>query len=89
MLFMEGSGRLARVHGPFVSDEEVEAVANFLRQQGEPEYDDSVTIEPETETGNGGGGGGFDGEGSLYDQAVALVAREARLLPHSFNGTYA
>ena len=78
MLFMEGSGRLARVHGPFVSDEEVEAVANFLRQQGEPEYDDSVTIEPETETGNGGGGGGFDGEGSLYDQAVALVAREGK-----------
>ena len=78
MLFMEGSGRLARVHGPFVSDEEVEAVANFLRQQGEPEYDDSVTIEPESETGNGGVGGGFDGEGSLYDQAVALVAREGK-----------
>ena len=80
MLFMEGSGRLARVHGPFVSDEEVEAVANFLRQQGEPEYDDSVTIEPESEAGNGGGGGAgmLDGEGSLYDQAVALVAREGK-----------
>ena len=77
MLFMQGSGRLARVHGPFVSDAEVEAVANFLRQQGEPEYDDSVTTETENETGDGGAGM-LDGAGSLYDQAVILVAREGK-----------
>ena len=47
MLFMEGGGRVVRVHGPFVDDGEVEAVANFLRQQGEPEYDDRVVEEVE------------------------------------------
>ena len=85
MLYMEGGGRIVRVHGPFVSDVEVEEVANFLRQQGEPVYDDSVTEEVETDAsgpgnGNGGNGGngGADGEASLYDQAVALVAREGK-----------
>ncbi|NCW31418.1 MAG: cell division protein FtsK, partial [Alphaproteobacteria bacterium] len=47
MLFMEGGGRVVRVHGPFVEDGEVESVANFLRQQGEPEYDDRVVEEAE------------------------------------------
>ena len=42
MLFMEGGGRVVRVHGPFVDDREVEEVANFLRQQGEPDYNESV-----------------------------------------------
>ena len=78
MLFMEGGGRVVRVHGPFVDDGEVEAVANFLRQQGEPEYDDRVVEEVEI-----GGDGASDGAmpsngGSLYEQAVALVVREQK-----------
>ncbi|MGB2457371.1 MAG: DNA translocase FtsK, partial [Candidatus Puniceispirillaceae bacterium] len=78
MLFMEGGGRVVRVHGPFVDDGEVEAVANFLRQQGEPEYDDRVVEEVEI-----GGDGAGDGTvpsngGSLYEQAVALVVREQK-----------
>ncbi|MGB1106163.1 MAG: DNA translocase FtsK 4TM domain-containing protein, partial [Candidatus Puniceispirillaceae bacterium] len=47
MLLMEGGGRVMRVHGPFVSDNEVEAVANFLRKQGEPDYNDKVVAEEE------------------------------------------
>ena len=43
MLYMAGGGRVTRVHGPFVSDEEVEDVVRHLRAQGEPEYNDSVT----------------------------------------------
>ena len=43
MLFMHGGGRITRVHGPFVSDEEVEEVVAFLREQGEPAYLDDVT----------------------------------------------
>ena len=78
MLFMEGGGRVVRVHGPFVDDGEVESVANFLRQQGEPEYDDRVVEEVESgvdlsETGQGTANGG-----SLYEQAVALVVREQK-----------
>ena len=82
MLFMEGGGRIVRVHGPFVDDHEVEAVANFLRQQGEPDYNDLVT----EETDNGGsfpGGAesfasGMPTGNSLYDQAIALVIREQK-----------
>ena len=75
---MEGGGRVVRVHGPFVDDGEVEAVANFLRQQGEPEYDDRVVEEVEI-GGDGAGDGAMPSNGSsLYEQAVALVVREQK-----------
>ena len=75
---MEGGGRVVRVHGPFVDDGEVEAVANFLRQQGEPEYDDRVVEEVEI-VGDGAGEGTVSiNGGSLYEQAVALVVREQK-----------
>ncbi len=77
MLFMEGGGRIVRVHGPFVSDKEVESVTAFLRQQGEPEYDDSVTVEADA-SGGMDDGGMSDGDGSLYDQAVELIRRERK-----------
>ncbi|MEA2739643.1 MAG: segregation ATPase FtsK/SpoIIIE, family [Acetobacteraceae bacterium] len=83
MLFMQGGGRITRVHGPFVSDDEVEKVVAFLREQGEPAYLDDVT---EPVEGNGGDGdpllsgiaGASDGDKSLFDQAVAVVAREGK-----------
>jgi S-DNA-T family DNA segregation ATPase FtsK/SpoIIIE len=80
MLFMESGGRVQRVHGPFVSDTEVEAVVKFLKRQGVPEYLEEVTAEPETidgdigSPGDGGGGGGDE----LYQEAVAIVLREQR-----------
>ena len=87
MLYMAGGGRITRVHGPFVGDLEVEDVVRHLRAQGEPVYVDEVTSLFEDEaasapsgggSGNGLGGGGFDGETALFDQAVALVAREGK-----------
>jgi S-DNA-T family DNA segregation ATPase FtsK/SpoIIIE len=78
MLFMEGGGRVVRVHGPFVDDGEVEAVANFLRQQGEPEYDDRVVEEVEIGGDGAGDGTVSSNGGSLYEQAVALVVREQK-----------
>ena len=81
MLFMAGGGRIMRIHGPFVSDREVEAVVGFLKTQGEPDYNDAV-LEDDPEQGGfdallGGGGNGDSGD-QLYDQAVALVARERK-----------
>ena len=80
MLFMAGAGRITRVHGPFVSDDEVEDVVAFLKEQGEPEYLDAVTEEDDSDpllpTGNGNGNDSGD---SLYDEAVALVAREGKV----------
>jgi DNA segregation ATPase FtsK/SpoIIIE, S-DNA-T family len=80
MLFMQGGGRITRVHGPFVSDDEVEKVVEFLREQGEPAYLEEVT-EPADDDGSAmlpGLGMGGDGERGLYDQAVSVVAREGK-----------
>ncbi|MEE9139447.1 MAG: DNA translocase FtsK 4TM domain-containing protein [Alphaproteobacteria bacterium] len=77
MLYMVTGGRIIRVHGPLVRDDEVEAVVNFLKRQGEPTYVEAVTQEEE-EAGLGleaaGGGAGDE----LYDEALALVAREGK-----------
>ncbi|MFT5180170.1 MAG: S-DNA-T family DNA segregation ATPase FtsK/SpoIIIE [Alphaproteobacteria bacterium] len=80
MLYMAGGGRITRVHGPFVSDTEVESLVAFLKAQGEPDYIDDVT----EDDGAANGLPGFDPAGDnssgdeLYDQAVALVAREQK-----------
>jgi S-DNA-T family DNA segregation ATPase FtsK/SpoIIIE len=81
MLHMAGGGRISRVHGPFVSDQEVEDVVAFLREQGEPHYVDEVTeVDEDDAEGLASGllGGNTDGEASLYDQAVALVTHERK-----------
>ena len=78
MLYMAGGGKIARVHGPFVSDGEVEEVVRHLRAQGQPAYIESVTDEPEGEGGPGGEGGEEPESDQLYDQAIALVARERK-----------
>ena len=80
MLYMAGGGKIARVHGPFVSDGEVEEVVRHLRAQGAPAYIDAVTDDPEGEAEAAGlPGGGEEGESDqLYDQAIALVARERK-----------
>ena len=81
MLYMAGGGKIARVHGPFVSDTEVEEVVRHLRAQGAPSYIESVTNDPDAEEGGPGlpGEGGEEGESDqLYDQAIALVARERK-----------
>ncbi len=77
MLFMEGGGRITRIHGPFVSDEEVESVVNFLKRQGDPEYDDEIVIEREENNINIQDVKS-NGNDDLYDQAVSLVARERK-----------
>jgi S-DNA-T family DNA segregation ATPase FtsK/SpoIIIE len=80
MLYMAGGGRITRLHGPFVSDQEVEAVAKFLREQGQPQYLDEVTAGgDEDEDGGEANYGGGEGSGNdLYDQAVAVVTRDGK-----------
>jgi S-DNA-T family DNA segregation ATPase FtsK/SpoIIIE len=84
MLSMAAGGRIMRAHGPFVSDEEVERVVSFLKEQAEPDYLDGVLddVEPEP-SGKRGGKGAIDGAGelsgeSLYDAAVDIVIKERR-----------
>jgi DNA segregation ATPase FtsK/SpoIIIE, S-DNA-T family len=80
MLFMQGGGRITRVHGPFVSDEEVERVVAFLRDQAEPVYVNDVTepVDKDEEPLLSGISSANDGEKGLFDQAVDLVAREGK-----------
>jgi DNA segregation ATPase FtsK/SpoIIIE, S-DNA-T family len=79
MLYMAGGGRITRVHGPFVSDEEVEDIVAHLKSQGTPDYLDAITDEEEEE---GGGfdalAGGLEESNDLYDQAVAVVLRDRK-----------
>jgi S-DNA-T family DNA segregation ATPase FtsK/SpoIIIE len=82
MLYMAGGGRISRVHGPFVTDEEVERVVLHLKAQEAPNYIDSVTVDDEESDDDGAvfDKGAFgDSEGSdLYDQAVAVVLRDGK-----------
>jgi len=75
MLYMAGGGRVTRIHGPFVSDEEVEHVVRYLQAQGEPQYIEAVTTDADFSMPGTDGGSNSD---ALYDQAVALVAREGK-----------
>jgi S-DNA-T family DNA segregation ATPase FtsK/SpoIIIE len=81
MLYMMGGGRITRVHGPFVSDREVEEIVAFLRTQGEPAYLDEVTEAQEEGADQpmlSGIAGASDGEKGLFDQAVDIVSREGK-----------
>ena len=80
MLYMANGGRITRIHGPFISDREVESIVKFLKAQGEPAYLQEVTESDEDgalDADGAGGGNGGSGD-DLYDQAVALVARERK-----------
>ena len=83
MLYMAGGGRVTRVHGPFVSDEEVEEVVRHLKDQGTPEYVTAVTEGGDDDEQSAAideilGLGGDGGDDALYDQAVMIVARDRK-----------
>jgi len=82
MLYMAGGGRISRVHGPFVGDEEVESVVSHLKRQGKPEFLDAVT--ESTEQSGEHDYGLLQGQltpdngNTLFDQAVEIVARHQK-----------
>ncbi|HEV2896422.1 MAG TPA: DNA translocase FtsK [Pseudaminobacter sp.] len=85
MLYMAGGGRIQRVHGPFVADDEVEKVVAHLKLQGVPEYLDAITEDDDEDdedggsrSGGGSGGGNFDDSDDPYDQAVSVVLRDGK-----------
>jgi len=83
MLYMAGGGRISRVHGPFVSDGEVEKVVHHLKAQGAPQYLEAVTAGEEEEGEDGAvfdatAMGAEDGAGDLYSQAVQIVLRDRK-----------
>ncbi len=80
MLYMAGGGRIMRVHGPFVSDDEVEKVVRHLKKQGVPAYLEAVTEEEGGDDEDGGDAETYGDSGNeLYDQAVAVVLRDRKV----------
>ena len=79
MLYMAGGGRISRVHGPFVSDGEVEKIVSHLKMQGVPEYLDAITAEDDL-VGDDAEPGSMasDESGDLYDRAVNIVLRDRK-----------
>lgn len=83
MLYMAGGSRITRVHGPFVSDEEVEEVVNHLKSFGPPTYMSGVVEGPDEERADSidqvlGLSTGEGGDAELYDLAVAIVAKDRK-----------
>jgi len=85
MLYMAGGAKITRVHGPFVSDEEVEEIVNHLKSFGPPDYAASVLDGPDDDRESDidavlglGTGGNTTGEDALYDQAVAIVVKDRK-----------
>jgi DNA segregation ATPase FtsK/SpoIIIE, S-DNA-T family len=80
LLFMAGGGRIRRLHGPYVTDAEVERVVDMLKAQGAPQYRTDVTAEP-NENGADDNPELFDGEGGdgdLLDRAIEIVRRDRK-----------
>jgi S-DNA-T family DNA segregation ATPase FtsK/SpoIIIE len=81
MLYMAGGGRIQRVHGPFVSDIEVEEIVAYLKTQGAPQYLDAITADEDEDGGDGAGPAGtsnLSDSDDPYDQAVAVVLRDGK-----------
>jgi S-DNA-T family DNA segregation ATPase FtsK/SpoIIIE len=83
MLYMAGGSKITRVHGPFVSDEEVEEIVTYLKSYGPPEYMSGVVDGPDEGKESDidmvlGLGGGNDLEDALYDTAVAIVLKDRK-----------
>lgn len=75
MLFMSGGGRINRVHGPYVRDDEVERIVSFLKEQQEPDYIDNITVDEDAEEEQKQTSSGD----ATYDKAVELIMREGKV----------
>ncbi|WP_321447999.1 DNA translocase FtsK [uncultured Cohaesibacter sp.] len=79
MLYMAGGGRIQRVHGAFVADEEVEEIVAHLKLQGTPDYLEAVTEESDADQGDSSSAGGSSSDAeTLYDKAVDIVLRDRK-----------
>ena len=76
MLFMSSANRIVRIHGPYVSEQEIEKITNSLRAQGEPDYMEEITAQETTESSLTPGNEGDEDE--LFNQAVEIIKAEGK-----------
>ena len=75
MLFMSSANRIVRIHGPYVSEKEIEKITNILRAQGEPDYIDEITASEKSDTLNDLS---EDDADELYSQALEIIKTEGK-----------
>ena len=75
MLFMSSANKIVRIHGPYISEKEIEKITNVLRTQGEPDYIDEITINEKIDSL---GDGSDDGADELYNQALDIIKTEGK-----------
>ena len=76
MLFMSSANKIVRIHGPYVSESEIEKVNSYLRSQGKPDYIDEITVIKDNETSSSEN---IDGEkDELYNKAVNIIKTEGK-----------
>lgn len=78
MLYLMPGDRITRIHGPLVTDQEVEAVVRHLKSQGEPDYLEEITSEASPQNGAEMAAGLADGGDDLYQRAVQIVLRDGK-----------
>ena len=76
MLFMSSANRIVRIHGPYVSEQEIEKISNTLRAQGEPDYVEEITMQENKESTSVLGDDGDEDE--LYNQALEIIKSEGK-----------
>ena len=75
MLFMSSANKIVRIHGPYVSEKEIEKITNILRAQGEPDYIEEITVNPKSEDSNHLLDDDTD---ELYEQALSIIKTEGK-----------
>ncbi len=75
MLFMSSANRIVRIHGPFVSENEIEKITSVLRAQGEPDYIEDIILENKTESNDNSGNSDDD---ELYSEALNIIKSEGK-----------
>ena len=76
MLFMSSANRIIRIHGPYVSEQEIETIANALRAQGKPDYIEEITSQDNKESSTISSEN--DDEDELYNQALQIIKTERK-----------
>jgi len=76
MLFMSSANRIVRIHGPYVSEQEIEQVVNSIRAQGEPDYMDEITAQESNDNSLSSSGEGDEDE--LFSQALDIIKSEGK-----------
>ena len=86
MLFMSSANRIVRIHGPYVSEQEIEKITNSLRAQGEPDYMEEITSQETTESSLTSGNDGDEDE--LFNQAVEIIKAEGKASTSFYRENY-